>query len=214
MERLTLTFDNGPTPGVTDRVLDELGQRGLQATFFIVGEDLARPGARELAERAKQEAHWIGNHTMTHGVPLGERGIDDPGVQEIDDAERLLADLAQPEKLFRPNGRGVVGRHLLSRDALQYLMANRFTVVLWSIYVADTKAPEGWVDRALQAMASQDWSVLVAHDVASGAMDDLPRLLDSVLRSGVDIVQQFPSYCLPLVCGRPGEGLDQIAPPL
>src|SRR5947208_2063040 len=44
VKRLTLTFDNGPTPGVTEHVLDELARRDLKATFFMVGTDLRLPG--------------------------------------------------------------------------------------------------------------------------------------------------------------------------
>src|SRR5947209_7218582 len=68
---VTLTFDNGPAPGTTERVLDVLGERDLKATFFVVGSMLHRPGARELADRAVAEGHWVGNHSMTHATPLG-----------------------------------------------------------------------------------------------------------------------------------------------
>ena len=71
MRRLTLTFDNGPCPGATERILDILAERNLLATFFVVGDRLADPAAKRCAERAKDEGHWIGNHTMTHGEPLG-----------------------------------------------------------------------------------------------------------------------------------------------
>ncbi len=68
---LTLSFDNGPDPEATPRVLDVLAERGLKATFFVVGEQLR--AHRALAERAHAEGHWIGNHTLTHPRPLGER---------------------------------------------------------------------------------------------------------------------------------------------
>ena len=70
---LTLTFDNGPEPGVTPRVLDILRERGIKATFFVIGEKLGDAGRRQLAVRAHDEGHWIGNHTFTHSVPLGEQ---------------------------------------------------------------------------------------------------------------------------------------------
>ena len=63
---VTLTFDNGPAPGTTESVLDVLAERGIAATFFVVGTMLEAPGARALAERAAAEGHWIGNHSMTH----------------------------------------------------------------------------------------------------------------------------------------------------
>jgi peptidoglycan/xylan/chitin deacetylase (PgdA/CDA1 family) len=47
--QVTVTFDNGPTPGVTDAVLDVLADRGVPATFFVVGERLLDPSARALA---------------------------------------------------------------------------------------------------------------------------------------------------------------------
>ena len=63
---LTLSFDNGPEPDVTPAVLDILARRNLRATFFVIGDKLAQPGRRALAERAHAEGHWIGNHSYTH----------------------------------------------------------------------------------------------------------------------------------------------------
>ena len=71
MARLTLTFDNGPTPETTPQVLDVLGERGIRATFFVVGQRLEEPAALALAQRAKAEGHWLGNHTTSHDAPLG-----------------------------------------------------------------------------------------------------------------------------------------------
>ena len=50
---LTLTFDNGPEPGVTPRVLDVLGERGIKTTFFVIGKKLIEPQRRGLAARAQ-----------------------------------------------------------------------------------------------------------------------------------------------------------------
>ncbi len=70
---LTLTFDNGPEPGVTPRVLDVLRERGIKTTFFVIGEKLGDRERRRLAARAHDEGHWIGNHTFTHSIPLGQQ---------------------------------------------------------------------------------------------------------------------------------------------
>ena len=69
---LTLSFDNGPTADVTPFVLDVLARRGVRSTFFVIGEKVARPENRVLAERAHAEGHWIGNHTWRHVTPLGQ----------------------------------------------------------------------------------------------------------------------------------------------
>ena len=70
--RVTLTFDNGPTPGVTDQVLDVLADRAAPAYFFVVGSRLRQPGGRDLVRRAVAEGHRIGHHTTTHTVLLGD----------------------------------------------------------------------------------------------------------------------------------------------
>src|ERR1700756_2283298 len=98
-----LTFDNGPDPGVTPRVLDVLAARAVKATFFVVGAKLARH--RELAERAHREGHWIGNHTYTHSAPFGEQDAATARA-EIERTQALLGDLAHPDRLFRPMGAG------------------------------------------------------------------------------------------------------------
>jgi hypothetical protein len=68
---VTLSFDNGPEPEATPRVLDVLARRGIPASFFVIGAKLADPARRSLCERAQAEGHWIGNHTTTHAGPLG-----------------------------------------------------------------------------------------------------------------------------------------------
>ena len=112
-----LTFDNGPEPEVTPGVLAVLARRRIRATFFLVGQKLRDAAARACAERAQAEGHAIGNHTLTHGAPLGTRSAAE-AVAEIAGTDALLGALHGPEKLFRANGGGgVLGPHLLNRAA-------------------------------------------------------------------------------------------------
>ncbi|MBY6685673.1 polysaccharide deacetylase family protein [Rhodococcus sp. BP-149] len=207
---LTLTFDNGPTPGVTEAVLDELRSRGLRATFFVVGQDFVDPARRDLVLRARDEGHWIGNHTTTHGIPLGRRA--DPAVEvgEIALTDEALSDAAGGRKLFRPNGAGSMGPHLLSPAALQYLIERRYTVVLWDVYVRDPHEPDLWVDRALAELPKRADNVLVTHDVPTGAMVHLPRFLDTVQDLGIRIVQEIPVHATPLREGVVVGDIDAI----
>lgn len=198
MTKLTLTFDNGPTPGVTEGVLDALASRHLKATFFLVGDRLVEPGALELATLAHSQGHWIGNHTMQHGPPLGEWDDPDAAVDEIASAQQALGSLAHPRRFFRPNGRGEVGPHLFNRPVVDYLVSHEYTVVLWSVYVRDSKVPLGWDERALEIVGVHDWDVLVLHDVANGGMNTLPRFLDTMLDRGIQFEQGFPAGVLPI----------------
>jgi peptidoglycan/xylan/chitin deacetylase (PgdA/CDA1 family) len=208
MPAITLTFDNGPTPGVTDAVLDVLHERGLRATFFLIGEKLRTPERRALAERARVEGHWLGNHTMTHGEPLGL--LDDPRREtaEISGAQEVLADLSAPERFFRPTGHGRIGPHLLGRAAADLLTSGGYTMVLWSLFVRDSKMPGGWAERALNRLPDRDWHVLVLHDLPSGAMAALPRFLDAVDALGYEVRQDFPPDMLPISRGTPAAGFD------
>lgn len=61
---IILTFDDGPSPGVTNRILDILLDYDIKATFFVIGNKVkAHP---ELMKRILDEGHIVGNHSMTH----------------------------------------------------------------------------------------------------------------------------------------------------
>jgi peptidoglycan-N-acetylglucosamine deacetylase len=206
---ITLTFDNGPEPDVTPYVLDVLRQSEIRATFFVLGTKLAAKGGRTLAERAVAEGHWIGNHTYSHSVPLGE--ADDAGVldAEIGRTQDLIGDLAHPDRFFRPFGRGgSIGPHLLSRDAIDYLQRGKYTCVLWNAIPRDWNDADGWVARALDQARAQPHSLMVLHDLPSGAMKNLKRFIDEARALGATFVQVFPEDCVLIRAGVPTVSLD------
>jgi peptidoglycan-N-acetylglucosamine deacetylase len=193
MKRVTLTFDNGPTPGITEHVLDILSTRRIQATFFVIGEKLAKPGGRALAVRARSEGHWIANHSFTHSVPLGEKPDAEYARREIEETQNLIGELAHADKLFRPMGSGgSIGPHLLSRAALHLLQEGNYTCVLWSSVPGDWKDQDGWVDRCLAEVAGRDWTVVAIHDVENAALARLPEFLEGLDSLGIEFRQDFP----------------------
>ena len=209
--RLTLSFDNGPFPDVTPGVLDALRARDLRASFFVCGKDAVVPERRELMERARAEGHRIGNHTQTHTIELGT--TDDPDVPEaeIGRAQEAIGELSGPERWFRPyGGGGVLGRNLLSRPALDYLCEGEYSVVLWNSVPRDWEDPDGWPERALADVFTQDWTLVVVHDIPTGAMNALPRFLDAALEAGVRIVQDFPPSCVPVLRGVTRQGVNDF----
>lgn len=62
--RLALTFDDGPTPEATPRLLDVLGEAGVHATFFLLGRHVERWPA--VARRVYEEGHLVANHGFSH----------------------------------------------------------------------------------------------------------------------------------------------------
>ena len=196
--RLSLTFDNGPTPGVTDAVLDVLAARRALATFFVVGQRLDSPDGRRLARRAVDEGHWVGNHGLTHTVPLGELDAVG-GRREIDETEQRLAGLEHPDRLFRPFATGgAIDERLLSASAIDHLVTGGYTCVLWNSIPHDWDEPDRWVDRAVADVEGQEHTVVVIHDVDTGAMRHLATFLDRLAAVGVEIVQSFPDDCVPI----------------
>ncbi len=196
---LTLSFDNGPEPDVTPGVLDCLARRGLHATFFVVGEKLQ--DGRALAERAAAEGHWIGNHTWTHSVPLGARESDD--LWEVTRTQDALGPLAHPARWFRPfGGGGNLDRRLLNPAVVDLLQRERFSCVLWNAIPRDWADPDGWVETALAQCEASPWTLIVLHDLPTGAMRHLDRFLDAVEARGVRFRQDFPPDCVPIREGR------------
>jgi peptidoglycan-N-acetylglucosamine deacetylase len=200
---LTLTFDNGPDPDVTPRVLDILGERGIKTTFFVIGEKLADPARRGLAVRAHGEGHWIGNHTFTHTIPLGEQPDRDTGENEIGRTQGAIGDLAHPQRWFRPfGGGGNLDMRLLKPSVVDYLTRNKHSCVLWNAIPRDWDDPDGWTERALDQCNRQPWTLMVLHDLPTGAMDHLERFLDRAEAAGGRFRQDFPPQCVPIRSGE------------
>ncbi|ULK95000.1 polysaccharide deacetylase family protein [Bradyrhizobium sp. I71] len=203
MYDLTLTFDNGPDPEVTPRVLDILGERGIKTTFFVIGEKLADPERRRLAERAHREGHWIGNHTFTHSIPLGEQSGRDTAENEIGRTQDAIGDLAHPQRWFRPfGGGGNLDKRLLKPSVVDYLARKRHSCVLWNSIPRDWDDPDGWTERALDQCSRQPWTLTVLHDLPTGATDHLERFLDRADAAGACFRQNFPPQCVPIRCGE------------
>ena len=199
---LTLSFDNGPTEDVTPLVLDVLARRGVKTTFFVIGEKLVQAGNRRHAERAHAEGHWIGNHTWSHSLPFGLMEAD-AAIAEFDQTQNAIGALVHPHRFFRPYGQGGnLDKRLLSRAVVDHVARARATIVLWSALPRDWEDAEGWVERALSQIAAQPWSLMVLHDLPTGAMRHLDRFLALVEERGGRIRQDFPPDCLPMVDGQ------------
>lgn len=214
MSQVTLSFDNGPDPEVTGRVLDVLARRGIKASFFVLGSRLEDARGRKLAERAAAEGHWIGNHSWSHKIPLGEDRRPDAVETEIAATERSMGALADARKLFRPfGGGGKIGHHLLSPAARDYLIANHHTCVLWNCVPEDWIDQDAWVARALDQCASAPRALVVMHDILPIAMSHLDRFIASLLEAGHTIEQAYPPECVPIDRGKVTADLSAFVAP-
>jgi peptidoglycan/xylan/chitin deacetylase (PgdA/CDA1 family) len=196
--KVTLTFDNGPDPETTPYVLDCLARHGVKSTFFVIGRRVADPARAAAAREAVKAGHRIGNHTWSHTTPLGEL---DPAaaVEEFKRAEQALAFLDQPIRLFRPYGRGgKLGTHLLHPAVVPLID----TCVLWKFVSGDWRDPDGWMARALADCRASEWSLVVLHDIPSGAMLHLDQFIRTLKQEGMELTQEYPPDCVPIVNGK------------
>ncbi|HPU39122.1 MAG TPA: polysaccharide deacetylase family protein [Microthrixaceae bacterium] len=121
---VALSFDDGPDPRWTPRVLDALKEAGAQATFFMMGYNVDQH--RELAHRVLDEGHEIGNHTWSHQ----DLAFQDPTStrHEIVDAKRAIKEILGVDTVwFRPP------RGELSGAAMRILAEENYDTFLWSV---------------------------------------------------------------------------------
>jgi peptidoglycan-N-acetylglucosamine deacetylase len=171
VHRVVLTFDDGPDPEHTPRLLDVLAQERVQALFFILGLRLETPGAIEIVRRAAQEGHLIGNHSYSHHR-LSELSAGEIEL-EILKTHDLIAEFEPKRKLFRPP----FGACNETVRAVARKLG--YSTVLWNVDTADWKEenkPSGWVDIALRQIRNRYLAICLCHDYGHTA-DHLQQLI-------------------------------------
>jgi peptidoglycan/xylan/chitin deacetylase (PgdA/CDA1 family) len=157
--RIHLTFDDGPHPINTPKLLDELKQAGILATFYVVGKKLETPHGKELIARAAAEGHQIGNHTYSHHH-LNELSEDEIR-EEITKTERLIGDADRGVKTFRPP----YGEHNTLVDRVVQRLG--YSPAFWNVDSGDwdSKFNNGWVDHTMDLIKTHENTlVILAHD--------------------------------------------------
>lgn len=144
-----LTFDDGPTPGVTELVLETLQRHQAKATFFVIGKNVQQHP--QLYQRIIDEGHAVGNHTMNH-----LRGWQTPYTSYLEDVN-TAAQMVRT-KLFRPP----YGR--ITRQQAQAL-ARTYRIVMWSVLTKDydAKTTQTAMERRIKK-GLQPGAIVVFHD--------------------------------------------------
>ena len=148
--KIALTFDDGPHPALTQRILDILARYNVKATFFMVGVNVENyPDA---ARAVFEAGHEIGNHTYSHRIlnRLTHEEID----AEIEGCESVLEELCEYRpRLFRPP-QGAINPQV-EADADQ----NDYSLILWSLDTRD------WEDKNAARIAREVVSSAKAGDI-------------------------------------------------
>lgn len=148
-KNIYLTFDDGPTPKVTDWVLDELTKYKAKATFFCIGKNAVENP--ELFARITDEKHTIGNHTFSHSN--GWKTKEYTYLKDVIKCQQVVK-----TKLFRPP----YGK--LTRVQTNSIH-KKFKIVMWDVLSADfdtTITPEKCLQNVLKNTSKG--SIVVFHD--------------------------------------------------
>lgn len=181
-KKIALTFDDGPHPVYTERILDILAEYGAKATFFSIGENAQR--RPEIIKRMVEEGHEIGNHTWSHHLiwELNRDGV----INELIRTATVISEICdfQP-KLFRPPDG-------LSTNAIkEAAMQMDYSVILWTIDTRDWERSTT-ADAIIKNIMSNicAGSIILCHDFVSrpnsitpdAVSRFIPRLLDEGYR--------------------------------
>ncbi len=228
---LVLTFDDGPAPGSTDRLLRTLRDRRVRAAFFLTTSWLRRGAAgwrarRRLARRAAADGHLMAAHGYEHvQLPL----LDSEAVEtQLDHTAALFeATVGAPVRLFRPPG----GARSLRTD--QLVEQRGWTQVLWNLGTGDpqVRSAEQVVQTFWRVLARREkeheerGGIVLLHDIHPWTVRAVPLLLDGIAerncalwRAGEELYDVAPAgealrwFVVPRHPGRFGEEAPAARP--
>ena len=168
-----LTFDDGPVPEITPWVLNLLDYYQVKATFFCVGENVARN--TELYAEILKRGHHTGNHTMNH-IQGMKYSIKDY-VRNVDAANELIQ-----SALFRPpHGHMCFGQ--------AHELRQKYKIIMWDVLSRDYSravSPEACVLNVTRHL--HEGSIVVFHDSVKASRNlyyALPRVLEAIQQAGL-----------------------------
>jgi peptidoglycan/xylan/chitin deacetylase (PgdA/CDA1 family) len=210
---VSLTFDDGPTAGSTDRVLDLLRNRGVFATFFVIGRNAAR--WPELVRRMDAEGHIVANHTFDHGHFDLFRGWG-YWRRQIARTNQLIEEIiGKRPAFFRPSmGFKTAPIHQAARGAGQ-------TVVTWSRGARDGRSAQAAAILRRMTERVGPGDILMMHDGVdpclrrqrdcdrSATISALGQLIDALQDRGLRTVRLDEFLSRPAYAGG---GQDRSGP--
>ena len=182
---VVLTFDDGPLPPHTDRVLDILKAECVKATFFSVGM-MARAYPQVL-QRAAAEGHTIGTHTQTHPLRMA-RVSNERARWEIDQGIASVAAALDDFRALAPFLRiPGLGRTQQIED---YAQSGGLMVWSGDVGADDWRriGPDQVTARTLARLERKGRGIIVLHDIHARTVAALPGLIDEFKRRGFRIV--------------------------
>ncbi|MFZ5806302.1 MAG: polysaccharide deacetylase family protein [Verrucomicrobiota bacterium] len=170
--RIAITFDDGPTPGVTEPILEELRKHDLRATFFMIGKNVEH--APSLAKQVADAGHEVANHSYGHPMltrlPLAQVEYE---IQKTQDA--IFKATGKTPIWFRPPyGAFDKAKHgPIARD-------KGLGIVYWSVDPQDWKKPGADAIASRVINATTPGSIILLHDLHLQTAQAVPRIFETL----------------------------------
>ena len=174
--KVAITFDDGPSILYTKKLLDGLKERGVKASFFLIGERVSLD--TELIQRMYQEGHLIGNHTYSH-TDLAKTNYP-TACKEIEDTNKAICNVTGvlPQYIRPPYGDW--DKRLLKETDM--------SIVLWSV------DPEDWKDQNADIVANRviqntgPGDIILLHDIFNSSVEAAFKIIDKLQEKGYEFV--------------------------
>lgn len=173
---VALTFDDGPSPATTARLLDILRDKNVKATFFVVGTMAQR--SPDLLQREEAEGHEVGSHTMAHtSFATMDATATQSEMRAINEVFQGI--LGHPVNLVRPPYGS------LSQVAMDNVGK---PLILWTVDPLDWKYRDAASVRQRAVADSFDGAVILLHDIHSTTVDAVAGIIDDLRAQGYEFL--------------------------
>lgn len=177
---IAMTFDDGPEPKLTPKLLDLLKAKGIKATFFVVGQNAA--DYPDVLKRAISEGHEIGNHSWSHPnfAKMSDGAVTNE-LQKTHDAI-LQATGVKPTLLRPPYGSITKREREWIHDRFGY------KIILWDVDPLDWKYRNPAHVESEILKQTRHGSIILSHDIHATTVEAMPATFDALLAKGYKFV--------------------------
>ena len=170
-KKIALTFDDGPHPKNTEKILEILEEYGIKATFFVIGVNVKN--YPKTLEKIVSSGHEIGNHTYTHRILKNK--TKEEIIKELADTESEICKYYSPSTcLIRPPC-GIYDENLI-----EIALENKYKIVLWNIDTKDWEhATSHSIENKVMNMVNGG-DIILFHDYISGE-NNTPNALRTII---------------------------------
>ena len=192
-----LTFDDGPTPKVTPKVLDALEKSSVKATFFVIGKNAEQN--KDLIKQEKDKGHIIGNHTYSHDMAK-IYAKPEAFFEDLRKGENVIKDILGEKyetKLIRFPGGSSEGKNgkyePIKGLCIPKSIEEGYTYVDWNSECGDAegkrnKTPAEMVQEVKKTVTGKRHVVLLMHDASDkqATAEALPQIIDYLKSQGFE----------------------------